>query len=409
MTTLYQRDIKDRIRIWKSWTEDNVIGVFLVVEYGLLSGVQTTIKTPITEGLGGKTCIEQANADMNTEVRKKLKAGYVYDINSAKTKYESATIPKPSKGHLYHPTRGGKTDYTLTKAKLLNKLVGIQPKYDGWRYRILCEIVQTEGGYDEVLITYFTSSGDIDERGFAHLNKEITQIALRIHNEINELSFILDGEIYNHELGYNAVASACGTTVHFTPEKQKLRNQMNFYWFDVCGVEYIENMRYEERYDFLTKIHEFFWLDGENLRVFRPYVARVIATDEIIHARFLHELNKGYEGIIIRDLDAIYKHSKTCQFLKYKPILDEEFQIIDFFKSITGETLGSLILITKDGKEFYCDLKDKIGTDAYKQEIWNNRSFYKNKWVTVEFLEYTPDGKPRNPKAKSFRKGQGID
>lgn len=94
---------------------------------------------------------------------------------------------------------------------------------------------------------------------------------------------------------------------------------------------------------------------------------------------------------------------------KYKPLLDDEFKVTGFLKSITGDTLGSFECITEAGVVFSANPKDDFGTDAKKKQIWDNQKDYLGKFITVEFLEYTADGKPRHPRAKGFRKGKSQD
>jgi ATP-dependent DNA ligase len=136
---------------------------------------------------------------------------------------------------------------------------------------------------------------------------------------------------------------------------------------------------------------------------------KVKAEEKVLMDTFKTLLESGYEGLIIRDLDCGYEFKKSRQFLKWKPMIDAEFPIVGFKQSITGDTLGSLLLQAPNGKTFYCDLKGEIGTDEYKKKIWDNQDSYKGLYVTADFLEWTEDGVPRNAKAGRFRTGKSID
>lgn len=383
MTTLYQKDSKGNIRVWMIYVDDTSNGIFIRSFSGIYMGNLIPCTTPIKEGLGGKTALEQANADMQTEINKKIKEGYVYDISLIKSKGQTATIDKPAKGLVYDPKGKTKDSYTIDKAKLRGKRVGVQVKLDGWRFRIW-----TDG--TECL--FYTSSGDI-HIGFPHIAKAIRDSFPKFSEEYDVDSVILDGEIYNHELGFQATSSACGTSKHIDSEKAELRSKMQFYIFDIighCGF-------YTNRYEIISR----YFVDCE---IIMPVeTAFMIADEKLIDKLFEGYLKQGYEGLIIRQLDVEYQHKKSKQFFKYKPLIDSEFPIVGFKKSITGETLGSLTLSMPDGREFDANMKDDLGSDITKQKIWNNRYNYLDKIVTVEFLEYTEAGFPRLPRAKCFR------
>lgn len=375
--TFYRKDLKDNLRVWSIQVDEPDLDYPQIVIYaGIFNGALIETVTPIEKGLGGKSLYDQAVADANTEINKKVKSGYVTDINLAKSAHETATIPKPMKGDKYYPTQkdGFKT---LDALKFRNKPLIVQRKFDGWRFRILVD----EGG-----CLFYTSSGD-KHPGFKHIEKSLVSSYIKAGFTT---PLMLDGEIYNHELGYYKVASACGTTKHITIEKSRLIDQMEFHLFDVC-IDCI----YEERLEIIKDFYSDVVIPVENI---------YIEGDEIkIDLLFRQFLSEGYEGLMLRTLDSKYEYKRSKALIKCKPFIDDEFQIIGFDKSITGPTLGALVCIAENGEKFTCDLKGKIGSDEYKQKIWNKKSDYLGKWVTIEFLEYTPDGIPRNGKAYRFR------
>lgn len=396
MITLFQKDLSGKLRSWTIYITghekaqeldllETCSQVDIVVETGLVDGKQVKTVTPITEGLGGKSIYDQARADMETEINKKKKSGYVLDASEAKSKTETATIDKPAKGLLYHP-KGKDKGLTIAKSGLGSKC-GIQPKLDGWRYRIFT---------DGIDVIYYTSSGDL-AIGFPHISMAVISL-FEFFKELYGLDYVLlDGEIYNHELGFQAVQSACGTTKHFTLEKEKLRNQMKFYIFDIVNLKDI----YRNRYEALE-----YFNDGVNIIKVPMYIDNT--EDGVINYWFDKFTEQKYEGVIIRNLNSYYEHRKSKQFLKYKPIIDDEFQIIGFEESIQKNTLGAFILMKKDGTRFNCNLKDELGTDKMRKQIWDNKHIYNGKFVTVEFLEYTKDGIPRIPRAKCIRPNKNM-
>lgn len=376
---LYQYNSKGKLRQWHIYQEGNSI-ISLAGEVG---GKQTKTRTEVLVGLAGRSIDEQIELEIRSEIAKKIKAGYVEELSEAKTKEESATINKPAKGLPYYPTPR-KGFLTLKEAGYLDKMCIIQPKLDGWRYRIWTDGVECK---------FYTASGDLT-LGFPHIESEIL-LLFSLFQSVDYMIF--DGEIYNHDLGFQATASACGSGKNKTEqnelsvEQKELRDKMRFYLFD-----YVSSNSYEQRYYTLyDKIIDSKWF----------YFIKIVAGhvcqphDLLIQNLFQDALSEGYEGLIIRDLSKPYEHKKSKQFLKYKPLIDIEGTVTGFVRSITGETLGSLNI----DNTYKADLMNDVGTDKYKQFIWENQHLFLGKTVTVQFMEYTDDGIPRHPRVKYFR------
>lgn len=139
-------------------------------------------------------------------------------------------------------------------------------------------------------------------------------------------------------------------------------------------------------------------------------------------------LTLGYEGVMLRRLDASYKFGRSTMregsLIKVKRFEDAEAQIIGFVEQMhngnvatrdelgrtkrsshkankTGKgTLGALIVRNTAGVEF------EIGTgfdDALRHEIWDNRDKYLGKFVKYKFFPVGVKDKPRHPVFLGFR------
>lgn len=213
--------------------------------------------------------------------------------------------------------------------------------------------------------------------------------------------------------GFAATASACAAggkktqQSELSKEQSDLRDKMHFNLFDVCmDAPYITR----------EKVIKYFYSPS----VLQVETIKILANDEDINDMFEKFLAEGYEGLMIRQLDRVYEYKRTRQLTKYKPLIDDEFEVVGFKKSITGDTLGSIECKMSDGRTFFANPKDSIGSDKEKQKIWDNKADYINKWATVEFLEMgIPNeedakngfktGRPRHPRVKGFRKGKSLD
>lgn len=408
--SFYQKNSGGKIKEWTIEVVRYKNKSDIIVTHGLMGGKMQEEITPIYEGKNiGKTnetsVYEQACFDAQTKINKQIKKGYVTDVNNVKESNERATIKAPMKAYKYHP-RSVNGGLTLSDLKIKDKEVVVQVKLDGWRMRIKVDANE---------ITFYSSSGDV-VLPFPQIERSIRKTFDKIYDYVNQKygveEYYLDGEIYLHSKkindkgevcgenefgGFQNVASACATQVHITPEKQELRDRMQFYIFDVC---------LQSPYSIREKVINYF---VDNEYVMKVESHHIKANDEEIKMYFEKFLSQGYEGLMIRQLDMPYEFKRTKQIVKYKPLMDDEFQIVGFKKSITGETLGSFECSLPDGRRFFANPKDTFGTEKMKKEIWEHKKDYIGKWITIEFLEYTNDRILRHPRAKGFRKAKSID
>lgn len=398
--TLYQLNSNGRAKVWtvEVVKVDETLSN-IVIHHGLEGGKMVEDITPITSGLNaGKknatSIYEQAVKDAETEYNKKVKKGYVEDKTNIKAKGETHSIAEPMKGYPYHPQGKVMKGKTLDELKLRGETVVFQRKLDGYRIRL--KVNKTD-------VAFYSSGGDILPT-FPHIERVIREGYEEFVRSYGISEFFLDGEMYSHgiEGGFNTISSACGTRVHITPEKEELRGKMDFHLFDIISSEPYP-VRYKMLYPFI---------DGPVVLVNNTVIEKL--DDETVQQHFERFVAEGYEGLMIRTLDQPYEFKRTKQLTKYKPFVDEEFQVVGFKKSITGETLGSFECKMDDGTLIYPNPMGEIGTDAARLEIWNNREQYVGKWVNCRFMEYTIDGEgnkrvPRHPRARYFRKGKSKD
>jgi len=431
--TFYQLDSTGNVRVWNI----QVIGIQnnanIIINAGIENGKMIETITPITEGknigkINETTALGQALLDAQTEINTKIKKGYSDNRNVLKIKGETATIKAPMKAETYHPTgflsdgslkKGsytldGKAGAKKTTETLRGKTIGLERKYDGWRLRI--KVNKNE-------VVFYTSSGDVTlnfPQIEAAVRKAFDKNIAYWERKYGVTEHILDGEIYRHNLqivrdekdnvvdffyqdntsGFQATASACGSTINLTPIKLKLRNEMQFHIFDVVIDD--ETVLLSTRKKIAANY-------VDNKVILPVETIKVVADEKIIDSYMTQFLNEGYEGLMIRVLDTPYEFKRSKYIFKYKPLMDGEYKIVGFKKSITGDTLGSFECEDENGVRFSANPMNDFGTDAKKLEIWNNQKDYLGKWITVIYLELTNDGVPRHGRAKGFRKGKSKD
>ena len=176
----------------------------------------------------------------------------------------------------------------------------------------------------------------------------------------------------------------------------------------------LQEAPFEYRLDVLTQL-------SESTEFVEAVNHILVHTPEEAQALYKSAREAGYEGLILRDPTAPYKHGRSTVNqewgLKMKPYDPDEAIVTGFTElhhneneqalnemgnnvrskhqdgKVPGGTLGSLVC-SYDGKEF------KIGTGfsaEQRQEIWNNRESYKAKYVRFKHQGITKSGVPRGP------------
>jgi DNA ligase-1 len=121
------------------------------------------------------------------------------------------------------------------------------------------------------------------------------------------------------------------------------------------------------------------------------------------HIEDYHEecVSKGYEGVIIRNLNGKYEFGfRSNDLIKMKTFDDAEFEIIDVVEA-TGRDAGTAVFVCEcAGGEF--NVKPQ-GTRELRAEYFKNRKRLIGKKVTVQYQGLSDDGIPRFPSAISVR------
>ena len=179
---------------------------------------------------------------------------------------------------------------------------------------------------------------------------------------------------------------------------------------------------YKERMDELREFERF------NINSYEILYPTTVLNQEQIDQLMIKYLNAGYEGLMLRDPNGIYKFGRSSVkeniLLKVKEFMDDEAEIISFREKMinTNEglkdnfgrtkrsscqdglkpsgTLGGFILRNSEGLEFSCG---SGLNDALRDEIWKNKSKYLGKLVKYKFMSKGIKDLPRHPVFIGFR------
>jgi len=117
----------------------------------------------------------------------------------------------------------------------------------------------------------------------------------------------------------------------------------------------------------------------------------------------------GYEGIMIKDVDAPYECKRTVSWLKLKPFIEVTLEVVDVEEG-TGKNAGRLGALVCRGSDDGRDITVNVGsglTDDQRDSIWANRSSVIGQLVEVraDAITQNQDGtySLRFPRFKTFR------
>lgn len=382
---LYKLTSSGKIQEWEILTEKNKI----IVIQGQLNGKKQRYEQTISKGknIGKKnetSAEQQAEIEAQAKWKKKHDKDYHLTIEECNQKTKIANIggylpmlaqsfEKHAKKHLKYPCL-------------------IQPKLDGLR----CIATKNK----DVVQLWFRSG------------KEITTMK-HIITDLNTIMVngdILDGELYIHGKDFNSFTGAIRANKNLNP---KITEKIQYHVYDFPRIK-----KLTERDSFSERFAKFNPLDLTMRSTIKVETIKVENFGEAMtwYKKFIE---KGYEGIMFRNIDMPYEQKRSYNLLKYKEFVDDEFLIVsgEEGKGILAGHIGSFICkieanrILKDigGKTFKFGntegrIKAKMkGETKHLKHLFHNPKEYLGKPLTITYQNLSKDGIPRFPVGKNIR------
>jgi ATP-dependent DNA ligase len=110
---------------------------------------------------------------------------------------------------------------------------------------------------------------------------------------------------------------------------------------------------------------------------------------------------QGYEGAMVKDLDAPYKFGRGPEVMKLKAFHDVDLKIESLLEG-TGKYSGQLGSVVVN----YHGVEVQVGSgfsDDLRDTIWRSPDIFINRMIEVRYQEVTPDGSLRFPTFVCFR------
>jgi len=356
---LYKMDSKGKIRVLTVSYGSDERGSFYEQEHGLLDGKLQTSRTYVAGKNAGKanatTDEEQAEKEAESKrAKKRDRGGYSESIPEDK--------PMMPMLALTHDKHGHKIKYPAY----------VQPKLDGIR----C-FVHVDGES----VTLKSRTGK-EFTSLDHIADAVRELVSVMGKSVG--SFILDGELYNHQFkeDFQGLVSAIKRD-----KPSENTHLVEFHCYDYVA----ESRDFKDRIDELY--HMGWWLSEVSTIQIVPTFP-VENLDEVVEQNSLW-LEDGYEGSMIRNSKGGYQPNRRSPDLqKYKSFMDAEFEIVGAVENKGKmECQCTFTCVTEDGTEFGCK---PMGDESQREQYWTDFQAGKltGKMLTVKFFEWTTSENP---------------
>jgi DNA ligase-1 len=378
---IYGLEKNGKIKIWcaRIYSDGNIAKVEF--EYGQIDGKKQTTEREYISGknIGKKnetTPLEQCIAETKKKWQDKIDKESYTTVQSdleGETQYTGGGKVFPMLAHTYEP------DTTKNKKNNIVFPCYVQPKLDGLRCLVYllngkC-VAQSRTG------TYFDTMDNI-----------LVQLEPLL---LKNPGLIFDGELYTDEIPFEELAGLIKkkNISEFTDEEKTRLNHIKYYIYDV-----VNDKPYVERFAYIYRT-----IPKLDYNTFLETVpTRLISNYNEFRELFCEFIGNGYEGIMLRNVDGLYRQNyRSHDLQKYKEFMEAEYPIIGF-KEADGRDKGTVIWICRnpDGIEFKVRPKGSI---SFRKECFKNGEHYVGKQLTVIFQELTELNVPRFPVGKAIR------
>lgn len=244
------------------------------------------------------------------------------------------------------------------------KLVGrklLEPKLDGVR-------VLTVVNIDNRTAIQYTRNGKVLEN-FSHITKSIED-----NIDLIGRSLVLDGEM---------ISSSFQDLMKQVHRKENVKtDDAVLMLFDIVPLSEFRNgesvLGQRRRSALLKSMKPIFDKIG-NIDVI-PYVE--VNLDEFVGEVQLKEFGEqavhdGFEGIMIKDVDATYECKRSAHWLKQKPFIEVSLPIVNIEEG-TGKNQGKLGALICEGQDDGKRIHVNVGsgfTDSQRDEIWKDKDY----------------------------------
>lgn len=375
-TTLYARALNGKIKVWIAENYGNSI----VTKNGYMDNNLAIHAHNIT--------MKTSEAQMASMVKKKKQEGYkdIYDIMTIHgVGIGIDDLTEQQWLQKYLPDSNIDANYNLKpmkcqpfkKGKMVYPAIA-QPKLNGVRAVLRWETVsEGDGMFIESVSKAVLRSKSGLEYHFPNITDNLDYSFFIDENTGLEVAY--DGELYLHDTPLNTINSACplindrGTIAKTS--NPYIYAKINFVIFDIA----VEDLSQKDR----IVITEAVIAPEYNIRAL---IHTIVHSDEEVAEYTMKCIANGYEGAVIRNMDAEYAFgSRPMTIMKSKHFMDAEFEIVDVVSMEKEPSAGMFVLKNDINDEtFTC-----VSMTSYDERALYlmDKKEYIGKMATVKFYE----------------------
>ena len=316
------------------------------------------------------------------------------------------TINKVVKGTKYQiPVFGCQLAANSEGRPEMRGIKRLEPKLDGVRVLMIANI--SDAG--DVSVVSYSRNGKIFEN-FIHIENQIqdnfTKIVRTAATSNMSMGFVLDGEVIGNSFQELMRQARRKTDV------QAEGSMFNV--FDIIPLTAFREGHWNAQLSKRIKI----------LESLRPVVDMMPNVELLPHLMVdldtsegrdqldryaADQVEAGFEGIMIKDLDAPYECKRNTSWMKYKPVYDYDLTVTGIEEG-TGKNLGRMGALVCEGVDDGKHITVNVGsgyTDEERQSYWNHKSLVIGQTAVVmaDAITQNRDGtySLRFPRFKTFR------
>jgi DNA ligase 1 len=244
----------------------------------------------------------------------------------------------------------------------------LEPKLDGVRVLMLCAISDD----DNTMAVSYSRNGKVFDN-FGHIESQVGNQMKWMSTILGTKSFFLDGEV---------VGKSFNELMRVARKKDgaSAASDSVFHVFDI-----IPTVAFNEGHWNAQLYKRLAWLDK-----IKPCIDRMPNVEYPDHLivnldtsegknqleRYARDcVNDGFEGIMIKAMDAPYICKRSTFWLKWKPVITVDLEIIELEQG-TGKNSGRLGAFVCEGVDHGKKISVNVGSgisDDERQEYWDNR------------------------------------
>ena len=367
-------------------------GYIIQRSYGQVRGKTTLSPAIIVDKTKQKrTWKEQLELQYNSEVKKYLDKGYV-KVDKHPNDYSEDELNeifgevKTNQYGVIKPMLAKQAD-KVTNKKIFDKEWLASRKLDGVR----CLMYYKDGEVHTA-----SRGGEHYDYSTEHIRTNPSLVSLFERNP----NIILDGELFRRFKSLQQISGAARM------EKNAYECDWLQYWIYDC---YIPEVKASNRIKKLEEIAKDYSIpiyhspkeDELNTSIFILEHIKVSGWDNIeaLHDTYVSE---GFEGVVIRNPDKLYKPGgRTNDMIKIKKYKSEDFKVIGYKLGLRGSEDMTFICELEDGRTFEAM---PCGNREVKAEyVENFEDKYKGHLAECTYFNLSDDGVPTQPKMRIFR------